>query len=917
MGISLGGIIDSVFDKGLDLGFDYLQSGKINNVGKVQDVSQAFTSRRIVYGEHLVPGTLAIADVNYDDDYRNKEYLSLAYVIASQHSDFIKEVRFDDEVMMIGIENAYDHYNSFTWRLGATDSEKYLLGKVRIDSRPELAFQRAHLAAEGRAIRGGVYQYKSGGSWAIAGDDVNGGTAKGIQASSNKFYGLTTMYMRLKHSTSLYPGGIPNMTFLIRGKRIYDPRADATAYSDNYALCVLDFLKAIVGIEDGSINLQSFKDAADICDEVVPTINSETEKRFTVSGLLELDNTPLENLEKLLQAGGGWLSFVQGKWSLLLPVYSAPVMDFTQSDIISSIRFQPKSNKQSRINIARGSYISSENDWDRMEAPTIKVQEYIDNDGEKLEGSFDYDLVSSGYQVQRLNKIKLEQSRYGVVLSAIFKMKALAVTVGDRITLTISNFGWVSKVFQIIKYEVDYSEGVKLTLREDDASIYAWETGDALPIVAPDALNLPDHSEIYPPDSIALSEELYQTNNSREVKARAIIEWAAYDGENYKYDVEIKNTEETEWTQIVWRYQGSRVVFNDIAPANYNLRVRTANDVGFFSDWLEIPVTVLGKTAPPPDLESLFIDGGLLSWTYPAAPLDMAGFEVRIHDGDRQTWADAIPMHSGIISGSRFTLPTNTSGTKTFLVKAIDTSGNYSTNAAIVTVGLGDASIANVILTYDYQANTWPGIITDGTINGSNEIEADQVGAFYNPDGGSIFYNQTGSSDFYDSEYKKLVYLFTYTVEVLDEGSQLTINPTVTADSYQLEYIPPGGGSTYTGFGGYIPKAEEGEYKFRLSIPSQFGSTTPTIEGLTVSLDVPDITETLNDVSISSGGTRLPITKTYRGISYVTLTMQTDGSGVTSLKVDDKDEVLGPLIYAYNTSGTAVSTTIDAFIRGY
>ena len=322
-------------------------------------------------------------------------------------------------------------------------------------------------------------------------------------------------------------------------------------------------------------------------------------------------------------------------------------------------------------------------------------------------------------------------------------------------------------------------------------------------------------------------------------------------------------------------------------------------------------------SVPPPDVASLFIDGGVLYWAYQASPLDLSGFEVRVHDGGRSTWADAIPMHSGLISEPRFTLPSNTSGKKTFLVKAVDTSGNYSVNQAVLTITLGDAKIANIILTYDYQANSWPGTITNGTLNGSNEIEADQVGSFYNPDPGSIFYNQDNTSNFYDSEYKKLVYLFTYTVADQDAGSQFTIDEEVVADSYQLEFIPPDGGSSYIPFGGYIQRAEKGMYEFRLSVPSQFGSSVPTIEWIEVSLDVPDITEALNDISISSSGTRLPITKTYRGIRYVTLTMQTDGSGVTSLKVDDKDESLGPLVYAYNSSGTTVNTTIDAFIRGY
>lgn len=909
--------LDGFFDKGLELGLD-LVSGSSNRTGKKQTVGEAFTARRVVYGEHLVAGTIVLADAS-GDYYDNKDFLTVVCVLATQHSDFIREVRFDDVKVMDGIENAHEHYNSFTWVDGASDSDKLLLGQSRIDARTELAYQRAHLGESGSRIAGGVYQYlNDSGDWAILGDDVAGGITKGFANSVYSFYGLTAVYLRLKYSETFYPSGIPNMSFLMRGKLVHDPRIDSTAYSQNFALAALDYLKNILRIPDNRLDLQTFIDAADICDEGVATINGETEKRFTINGILELDKSPLENLETLLASAGAWLSYVQGKWQLFLPVYTAPVLTLSESDLAGSIQFQPKSSKQNRINIAKGSYISPENDYERVEAPTIRNASYIANDGEELENTFDYELVTSGYQVQRLNKIKLEQSRYGVTLTAVFKFKALEVTVGDRVTLSISNFGWTNKVFQVLKLEADFESGVKLTLREDAESIYSWTAGEAIELEAPPALNLPDHSDILAPDSLTLIEELYQTNNTREIKARAILEWTANEGGNYKYDLEIKEASETDWVSIMSRYRGSRAVVNDIAPANYDIRVRSINGVGFESDWLQINQTIAGKTAPPPDVDSVFVDGGILTWTYSNPPIDLAGFEVRSHDGARQTWADAQQLHSGVVSSSRFSLPSSIGGTKTFLVKALDTTGNYSDSAAIATVGLGDPSVANVVITHDYKAGGWVGTLSNGSISGSNELEADQVGSFYNPDGGSIYYSQDGSSLFYDSEFKKLSYEFTYTVAAIDEGSQLTIAASVVGESYQVEFIPPSvGGSVYSTFQGYIQSVEAGQYKFKISIPSQFGSTVPKITALDLNLDVPDVTEAIEDFSVSSSGSRLPITKAYRGIGYVTLTMQTDGSGVASLKIDDKNHTLGPLVYAYNSSGTAVNTTIDAFIRGY
>ena len=375
--------------------------------------------------------------------------------------------------------------------------------------------------------------------------------------------------------------------------------------------------------------------------------------------------------------------------------------------------------------------------------------------------------------------------------------------------------------------------------------------------------------------------------------------------------------------QLVWRFLGTTATVQDISPGSYDFRARSVNVAGFESDWTTATgVVVLGKTAPPPDVGTLYIDNGVLSWSYASAPIDLAGFVVRAHQGDRATWADAVALHAGVVTASRFDVTDQMYSQRTFLVKAVDTSGNYSANAAAVLLNLGDPIINNVILTHN-EAPGWNGYVGNWTVNVSDQLEAEQIGVFYNA-GSSIFYNQTSTALFYDDEYERLDYEFEYIVDAADVGAQITLSALVNdADSYRFGYVPPSlpfpgfsGSVGYLEFPGSI-RAEEGTYLFRLTIPAQFGGTPPTVDDIIVSLDVEDITESLLDVSISNTGTRLPITKTYRGIVNVSLTLQTDGSGAVSLKLDDRDPDDGPLVYAYNSAGTAVSTTIDAFIRGY
>ena len=47
------------------------------------------------------------------------------------------------------------------------------------------------------------------------------------------------------------------------------------------------------------------------------------------------------------------------------------------------------------------------------------------------------------------------------------------------------------------------------------------------------------------------------------------------------------------------------------------------------------------------------------------------------------------------------------------------------------------------------------------------------------------------------------------------------------------------------------------------------------------------------------------------------MTLQQDGNGATSIQILDKDETLGPLVRAFDDTGTAVDATVDALIQGY
>mgnify|MGYP003328329779 FL=1 len=63
--------------------------------------------------------------------------------------------------------------------------------------------------------------------------------------------------------------GVPQLTVQVKGKKVYDPRSDTTAWSSNAALCFLDYIQNDEygkGLATADINMSTFETAADKCD---------------------------------------------------------------------------------------------------------------------------------------------------------------------------------------------------------------------------------------------------------------------------------------------------------------------------------------------------------------------------------------------------------------------------------------------------------------------------------------------------------------------------------------------------------------------------------------------------------------------------------------------------------------------------
>lgn len=745
--------------------------------------------------------------------------------------------------------------------------------------------------------------------------------------------GLCYTVIRLDLNQPEFQGGIPSIEVLLKGKKLYDPRTALTAWSDNNALAIYDYLTSeICGVDSSDLPSAQFITAANVCDEA-----QSFGKRYTFNGAITSDEDQKSVLERMAQSMAG--SIVSTTWDIYAGKYVAPVMALEQSDIVGSLAVNPGVSDADLYNGVRGQYISSETSYVADDFKPFQNSTYLAADGRDLYTNIDFSFTDSLQRVHNLCRIFTEDQRNGYTVKGEFSLKAWKLKVGNRVTLTNSLFGWSSKVFRVTDKKFSPNSAVELTLKEDAASI--WDFADAVTADSTPNTNLPNPYAINKLASISCKSgtDALLLNADGAIVSRILSTWP----QATTQAVVTNGLIEIEWLALgsdVWQktqVNGSETQaylspVEDGGP--YTVRARCVNPyLNVKSDWVYATHTVIGKTEPPPDVAAFSITNGVLSWPAVSA-LDLEGYRIKFQYGRNTSWANAAPLHVGLVTSSPWQPSLIPPGEVTIMVKAVDLSGNESMNAATIFANFGDPILENLILSYDDKAAGFLGEKTNCSVV-SGYLIADDSGDLFWGDGGAQFWGLDSAQFWPASTYKALTYVMRYAVQPDEEGSRLTLDFAIAAGSHNVEYRydtqgefwgndanyfwgvddapfwnPPTEWQTWPGA---IESIAEGVIEFRIT--AQAGAVRGIVSALSLSFDVEDEYEEIDDVSILAAGTRLSLTKTYRSIKNIQLTLQDDGGAAVSAKWNDK-LATGPLVYCFNNAGTKVAGIVDARIQG-
>ena len=630
-------------------------------------------------GVHTFPSTLAGENVrvSYGAYYAGTDkFLSMVLVLAAHQIEAVDQIYFDDVPVALDV-NGY--VTTAPWNGGYAQIFK-------------------HLGVPGEAA-----------------DPILVSTIPTHWTVAHRLEGHAYLYIKLFRGgvDSPWNTGIPNISAEVRGKNdILDPRSATYGYTNNWALCLADYLAFPYGVLKATYGTTIDNDdliaAANVCDESVSLVAGGTESRYTLNGVVSLGDTPRTALRDLVPAGSGRLTYISGKWRIHAGAYVAPVYDFGEDDMAGPVTVTTRLSHRDALNTVTGSYAGPESKWQVVDAPPLESATFIAEDGgERLAKDTLLRYTDTAARAQRLFKIDLLRARQQITVEISLKINAFVVRPPDTFSLTLPRYGWTAKVFECTELTLDFVDNapvIKIIGRETDSTIFDWSTSEESPIDPAPNTSLANPLFIGTPGVPTVTEVLYYVPGFS-VKVKARVAWTEPQGgnSNVRYRLQWKKTTDATWNEKA----GLTVTTDDILDiesASYLFRVAAYNEVGTSSLWAQREYTVSGLIAAPNDVKGFAIT--TINWTVfaqwvPTVDLDVryGGFIIIRHSPATSgaAWENAIDI--GTFGGAevRGQIPALVG---TYFAKFVDSSGNFSTNAASVTLTDGDlvalASIATV-----------------------------------------------------------------------------------------------------------------------------------------------------------------------------------------------------------------------------
>jgi hypothetical protein len=658
--------------------------------GKEQAGTDPNTPWQLVFGQCDIGGTITFIHTSGPADQKDL-YLHMIITLAAHEINYIDYVYFNNVAM--------------TWDTSLTSRPTGLvLGTGTFAGLVKMQINYGSDSQSALSVPVGD-----------SSDALNPVSAK--WTSDHRQRGHAHVYFRFKWSPTVFKDGVPDITFRVNGPyNMNDPRTDTNVPgAQNAAIVLYNYMRNTrwgLGLADSDFNSTRMDQAVNDCEDSISLAGGGTENRYLINTHFGADASPGVVIEDMLAAMHGRLAYVEGKFSLIVgKARPSTVMTITADMILSDIDLVTKTPRADNFNAVRGTFVSTINNQEESDFPSVRNSTYVTEDGGTvIYEDLTYTMVRSAATAQRLAKIELEATRQGILVEFTARMDVYQAEPGEWVAVTYSRVGWSAKVFEVLRSALLIEQdstgnpyfAVRLTLQETASGVYDWNSGNETTFdVAPNT-NLPDPYSVSDPTGLSLAsgtDHLYIRQDGT-VFARLYATWTASSDafvvNGGRYEIQHKKSADSDWQNDTPVAGGSTNTYIlDVQDGqNYDVRIRAVSAMNAFGSWVTVTGhTVIGKTAAPSTVSSLtaVIDGFGLKFTWtPVTDLDVRQYEIR-YGVSTSTWDQcALVVRTG---GTSYFADSFVAGTYAFRIKALDTTGNYSVDAASTLLTIDPPSI--------------------------------------------------------------------------------------------------------------------------------------------------------------------------------------------------------------------------------
>ena len=525
---------------------------------------EAAHSRKIIYGRARIGGNVVYLESTGSDN----KYLYLVVAVAGHEIDAYESVWFNDKKVWDG-----GVYQSGWATAGNSSTSPYV----------DISFYKGDQTAADSGL------VAASTKW----------------TTNHKLLDTAYMVVKLTHDTDQFAQGLPNISTIVRGKKVLNPSDNSTAWSQNPALCIYDYLRDTkYGLSETAANIltASVNTAKGVCDEAITLTAGGTQPRYTIDGVVDTNNSIKANIETMVGSMAGRLVYSGGKFEVHAGEYIAPSVTVDESQIVGEITVQTKQSRRNAFNGVKGVFLSEEDNYILADYPAQISAAYALQDGDPIYLDMALPYTSNNIRAQRLAKLALFRSRQQEAITIPCNLSALRFKIGDNISVTNTRLGYSGKVFEVVGYAMDFNSDGQIVVNVDAietaSSIWDWQASDEEVFLGGGEVVLYDGSVSVAPTSINITSDSFLSDDGT-FNSQFNVAWTdADDAFTDHYVVEWKLASSSNYFSQQTKSSPFNIV-NLQSSQTYNVRVKAVNELGVSSTYItSAPTAAIDTTAP-------------------------------------------------------------------------------------------------------------------------------------------------------------------------------------------------------------------------------------------------------------------------------------------------------------------------------